>query len=129
MILEKIATIGSDRMEVLVPVGSTGIELQRSLNDALMLIQRRDGMQGNVDKAEKDRVSMDRREDVMINGGNEFFEMTRVLSLLQVNEERFTEMMDTFQIEPLIDVNGSKFIDRNILAIISRYKRERSEWD
>jgi len=129
MILEKMATISTDGMEVLIRIVPTGIDLQRSLNDALKLIQRRDGMQGNVDKAEKDRVSMDRREDVMINGGNEFFEMTRVLSLLQVNEERFTEMMDTFQIEPLIDVNGSKFIDRNILAIISRYKRERSQWD
>jgi hypothetical protein len=58
-----------------------------------------------------------------------FLPFQTALGLLDVDEERFTEMMDTFQIEPLIDVNGSKFIDRNILAIISRYKRERSQWD
>ena len=58
-----------------------------------------------------------------------FLPLQTALGLLDVDEEHFIEMMNTFQIEPLIDFNGSKYIDRNILAIISRYKRERSAWD
>ena len=128
MILEKIATIGSDRMEVLVPVGSTGIELQRSLNDALMLIQRRDGMQGNVDKAEKDRVSMDRREDVMINGGNEFFEMTRVLILMQMEMEEFNDFLNKIGWQDVIEIdeNGVSRVRRNSMQILSRILRDRT---
>ena len=128
MILEKIATIGSDRMEVLVPVGSTGIELQRSLNDALMLIQRRDGMQGNVDKAEKDRVSMDKREDVMIKGGNEFFEMTRVLILMQMEMEEFNDFLNKIGWQDVIEIdeNGVSRVRRNSMQILSRILRDRT---
>lgn len=130
MILEKMATISTDRMEVLVRVVPTGIEIQRkrSLNDALKLIKRRDGIQGNVDKAEKDRVSMDRREDVRINEGNDFFEITRVLSLVQMEMEEFNDLLNNIGWQDVIEIdeNGVNRVNRNSMQILSRILRDRT---
>lgn len=129
MILEKMAAISTDSMEVLVRVSSTGIELQRSLNDALKLIKRREnGMQGNADKAEKDRVDVDSREDFKINGGNDFFEMTRVLSLMQMEKEEFNDLLNKIGWQDVIEIdeNGVNRVHRNSMQILSRILRDRT---
>lgn len=129
MILEKMATISTDGMEVLIRIVPTGIDLQRSLNDALKLIQRSEnGMRGNVDNAENDRVSVDRREDVRINEGNDFFEMTRVLSLMQTEMEEFNDLLNKIGWQDVIEIdeNGVNRVHRNSMQILSRILRDRT---
>ena len=85
-------------------------------------------MQGNVDKAEKDRVSMDRREDVMINGGNEFYDLKRVLSLMQMEMEEFNDFLNKIGWQDVIEIdeNGVNRVHRNSMQILSRILRDRT---
>lgn len=129
MVLQKMAAINIGSMDVLVGAGSTGIELQRSLDDALKLILRREnGMQGNLDKADKDRVYVDGREDFMINGGNDFYEMTTVLSLMQMEEQQFNDFLKKISWEDVIesDSNGVNRVHRDNMQVLSKIIRDRT---
>ncbi|MBK8517619.1 MAG: hypothetical protein IPL55_15440 [Saprospiraceae bacterium] len=130
MVLQKIAAISTGSMEVLVGGDSKVSELRMHLDDTLKRILRVDGnrMEGDRDRDVMSRANVGGKEEVMINGGNDFYEMTRVLSLMQMEMDEFNDLLNKIGWQDLVqeDGNGMRFVRRDDMQILSRILRDRT---
>lgn len=125
MLLVKMAATRYGSKGVLVGASLTGIEIQRSLEDALKWNLR----DGNAMKADGNKEVMDKSNlgDKEVQGNN-YYEMTRVLSLMQMDAQRFNHFLKKIGWEDVMesDENGMNRVHRDNIQVLCRIVRDRS---